>query len=57
MNENNNDRVVENICVWMTRPHSTVEKCTTGMACQTRHLQAFEKLKTGVLQRSAVKGL
>ena len=41
----------------MTRPHSTVEKCTTGMACQTRHLQAFEKLKTGVLQRSAVKGL
>ena len=39
----------------MTRPHSTVEKCTTGMACQTRHLQAFEKLKTGVLQRSAVK--
>ena len=41
--------------VWMTRPHSTVEKCTTGMACQTGHLQAFEKLKTGVLQRSAVK--
>ena len=39
----------------MTRPHSTVEKCTTGMACQTRHLQAFEKLKTGVLQQSAVK--
>ena len=39
----------------MTRPHTTVEKCTTEMACQTRHLQAFEKLKTGVTQRSAVK--
>jgi len=45
------------LTVWMTRPHSTVEKCTTEMACQTRHLQAFEKLKTGVSQRSAVKGL
>ena len=45
------------LSVWMTRPYSTVEKCTTEMACQTRHLQAFEKLKTGVSQRSAVKGL